>query len=179
MVGNENSRSGEDPHFFLTPPVAILVAKCILSEVAKARHAQKGSEMKITKIDRATTRMIASRVEAALAELGRELGVKVSYSGGSYDATRANLKISVEVVDGAGVSEAGKRDFTLWAKHYGLAETDLGRTFAFRGTVYEITGINPNAPKFAIQAKRIPDGKPFRFPPEIVRPLMALGRAAA
>lgn len=39
----------------------------------------------------------------------------------------------------------------------------VGSTFRFRGRVYEITGYTPSRPKYPYSAKRLPDGKRFKF----------------
>ena len=71
-------------------------------------------------------------------------------------------------------------DFNAYCKHFGLEPHHLGMTFIFRGRGYRITGLNPAAPKFAVNVIRLPDGKGFRFPHrDILRLLPAPVRAVA
>jgi hypothetical protein len=47
--------------------------------------------------------------------------------------------------------------------------TDIvGRTFRSRTRTYEVTGIETRRPKYPVTAKRLPDGKPFKFPTSTV-----------
>jgi len=66
-----------------------------------------------------------------------------------------------------------KASFNSYCTVFGLKPDDLGKTFHFRGQSYQITGLNPGAPKFAVNVKRVRDGKPFRFPHREIHSLLA------
>jgi hypothetical protein len=54
--------------------------------------------------------------------------------------------------------------FNRYAAHFGLRPDQLGKVFKIRGTNYRITGLNPGAPRYPINAVRVYDGKLFRVP---------------
>jgi len=48
--------------------------------------------------------------------------------------------------------------------NYGLSPSDKGKVFYMSGTPYELTGIKPANRKYPIIAKRVTDGRIFKFP---------------
>lgn len=62
-----------------------------------------------------------------------------------------------------------KRQWDNWCTHFGLGHSDFGRVFTIKGRSYKAIGINPGAPKFCVQAQRLPDGKQFRVPASCVK----------
>lgn len=59
--------------------------------------------------------------------------------------------------------------FNALAHHFGLRPDQLGKVFHIRRTAYRITGLNPGAPKYAVNCVRVQDGKPFRVPVDCAR----------
>lgn len=70
-----------------------------------------------------------------------------------------------------------KHTWDRWCGSYGLRPEDFGTQFFLKGRAYEILSLNPSAPKYAVNAKRLPDGKVFRVPPDCV--VRGLPRRAA
>lgn len=62
------------------------------------------------------------------------------------------------------VAAQPKQDWDRMCGMYSLKPEHFGRTFRIRGTVYEVVGLSPNRPKYAIQSKRVRDGKVFGVP---------------
>lgn len=60
-------------------------------------------------------------------------------------------------------SPAEKLQWTLHAPRLGLPADAYGKTFTSKGSEFRITGIAPNRPKYPVSAKRLPDGKKFKF----------------
>lgn len=78
-----------------------------------------------------------------------------------------NVRVGIPGADGA-IFEPGKALFEVMAESYGLAPGDLGRKFTVRGETFRITGLNPNRPKYPIDAERLPDRRGFKFPADLV-----------
>jgi hypothetical protein len=137
---------------------------------------------KITSFGRREHSEVSAKVQAALKTLGDELGVKFTTTGGQYGTGSGMIRLSVEVQDtGAGVS-AAEAEFKRYAAHYGMQPDWFGKTFFHQGTQYRITGINPGAPKFPVNAERTHDGKSFKMTRYMVVSEMEQtmrGRAAA
>lgn len=138
--------------------------------------------MKLTAIDRNGLKMVSDRAVKALEELGKELGVKFTYEGGTY-GYRSQLKIGIEVQDtGTGKSSA-QLQYERYCAMWGLKPEWFGKDFYDNGTGYRVSGVNPGSPKFAMQITRISDDKTFKATPMMVKRGMetqvALGRIAA
>jgi len=68
-----------------------------------------------------------------------------------------------------------RAEWKRWAPTFGFDADDYGRTFTCRGTEYRLTGLNPRAPKYPVQAVRVSDGRGFKFTSGSVRAM--LGRS--
>ena len=125
--------------------------------------------MKINKINQATCRLIKDRIHAELSELEEELGIKITSKAGSFSDTDFSFKMSVVIPDTDGIIRTEEeRIFPLLAPQFGLSKDDLGSKFKWHnGEIYEIKGIAPRSTKYPIKAKRVKDGKGFKFPASI------------
>lgn len=61
-----------------------------------------------------------------------------------------------------------QHSWAYYAPQFGLKVEDFGKIFHFRGRKYQVNGINPRAGAYPIEAKRLPDGKGFKFPARAV-----------
>lgn len=57
------------------------------------------TKIKVSRIDRSTIRYIDQRLDAALKDLGDELGVTIRVAGGSFSAYTYNPKLEIKLVD--------------------------------------------------------------------------------
>lgn len=62
-----------------------------------------------------------------------------------------------------------RREWDRWCGHFGLTSADFGRIFTIKRSLYKVTGINVQAPRYPINCERQPDGKVFRVPAAAVR----------
>lgn len=77
-------------------------------------------------------------------------------------------------VEGSNV-DINKKNYMENCGHYGLTVNDYGKEFTgLSGDVMRISGINTRARKYPVNAKRVSDGKGFKFNAEYV--LERLGR---
>jgi len=108
---------------------------------------------------------IVEGAERALAEFCRQQGLAVSYKGGSIGQGNCTLRFEFSELDASGKAQTeDAENFRLFAPRFGLKPEDLGRKFAFRGQQYEVIGLRPSAEKYPVLAKRLTDGKVFKFP---------------
>lgn len=64
--------------------------------------------------------------------------------------------------------DQARRDWDRYCPMFNLTPADFGKTFHLKNQRFEVTGINPGAPRFPINAKRA-DGKLFRVPASAVK----------
>ena len=121
-------------------------------------------------MDRNKAKLLREKLDEVLkAFIGPELGVSATVGRGSF--TESNLTFKIEIADlvgGVAVTKEASA-FKVLAPLYGVKPEDLGRTFTFRGEQYELTGLNSRADKFPFKAKRVSDGRGFKFGEEIVK----------
>lgn len=120
--------------------------------------------MNIKRFDKHECQVVEVVLKAKLKELAEELGIDVRYAGGRFDANTFTMRVECSTVEESGfVNTRAAEDFKRSAQFYGLEATDLGRRFNYSFETYEITGLKPKSRKFPIIAKRVKDGREFKF----------------
>lgn len=114
----------------------------------------------IQDIDKEAAKAITAATRAALEKVAEEFGLTVQVGGGVYDPVEGIVKPKVVYA----LADSGQRIFARYASLYGLTEADYGRQFMHKGETYLLVGINPAAPRFPIQGKRVRDGRVYKFP---------------
>lgn len=61
-----------------------------------------------------------------------------------------------------------KAVFEALAESFGLEPSDYARNFRTGGETFRVTAINPNRPKYPINAERVADGRKYKFAAENV-----------
>jgi hypothetical protein len=126
---------------------------------------------KITTINRATCRNLATEAKAALEAVASRYGLAVTQGNSRFDSDSVTIKATFNVV---GESGAPKR-FATDAAVLGLPPDCYGKVFVNRGTSYTITGIKLTRYKYPVSAKG-PQGGQYKFPVDTV--LRGLAEAA-
>lgn len=113
-------------------------------------------------------RLMRKPIEAALAEVGKRLGVTFKTARGKYtNGPTGTLTLDIAVVNADGTVETKETvDWKLYAVRYGLDPEWLGKTFQFRfgrglPEPWTVIGLIPNAPKYSV-AIRSQTGKEMR-----------------
>lgn len=107
------------------------------------------------------------KVEAALADLAKDLGIVIKAGKINYSADNCTLQVTfANVGEGGVVLSKEATDFKRMAKLYGLEPEDLGRTFKWGGKEFTITGLAARAARFPILGKDAL-GRTFKFPKQI------------
>lgn len=131
--------------------------------------------MTIAKLDRPTIISLRSELSEALAKIGEKHGIAVRL--GNCKFTEDNATFKLEVATRANTGEVMSKDAVAFKSHavlFGVKPEDLGRTFAFNGRNFTLTGLNPRRPKFPFSATCKEDGKSYKLPKAGV--VSALGR---
>jgi len=135
--------------------------------------------MKVTQFDKPILRAIRPTIEAALATLEEQLGVKVTLGTGRYSSTNVTFKFEMAIVGPSGQAEnKDEANFKMYAHLYVLDPSDLGRRFVCRGEEFIINGLRPSATKRPIMAKGR-GGKQFVFPAALVKARLLGPKASA
>lgn len=116
-------------------------------------------------MDKTEARRLSNIIEAALKTALAPQGYNVEIKGGKFSDDSFDPKV---VIVKQGVN-LGTQNFMRFAHLYGLKPQDHGREFVSNGVRYRLTGLAPNRPRFPILGERVPDGKKFKFPREVVQ----------
>lgn len=126
-------------------------------------------------LTRAGMKEIREAVEAALEDVGKDLGVGLSLGTGSFTSGEGHFRLNVVTVGESGeVVSPEAKAWGVYCTAYGFKPEDLGTVFHSQGKAFKISGIKPSRSQYPISGERVPDGKGFKFPASQV--LRALGR---
>jgi len=120
---------------------------------------------------------IGKAAEKALKDVAKEYGISIKRTSGSFTLTNYTMKFEAAIVGKDGVIHTkAVEDFKFHCGRYGLAASDLGKTFVsdIDLEIYKITGLTSRASKFPILAENTRTKKVYKFPERIVQ--RALGK---
>lgn len=118
---------------------------------------------KISNIDKAAMIMLRPRIDAALAELGKEFGLSLHAGNGSFSGREGHFKLMISVDDPEIQAKADREEFDRYCYSYGLRPDDFGTRFYSGGKTFEVIGLNMRGRKSPIKARRLDDGKTYIF----------------
>ena len=134
-------------------------------------------------IDRNSLKNMRPLIDAALAELGQELGVKFEIGNARFSRTGDNATFKLEVATIGDDGEVKSKDVENFKKNcykWGMKPTDLGETFlTYDRKEYKIIGANPRRWKNPILCESLKNGKTFIFPGDAVKAHLDRKRDAA
>ena len=120
---------------------------------------------RISRIDRATCRMLASEIEAALQSIAAKHSISVRAVGGRFSEHEYTCKVECQVKNASGIPA----NFAAEARALGLPEDCHGKTFrSDSGRSFVITGIELRRHKMPVSAKDPVSGGNFKFSVAVV-----------
>jgi hypothetical protein len=118
---------------------------------------------------------IEAEMLRACAEVAARHGLMVEGLGVQAMDLRWNfefgVRVSIPLPDGSTL-DPERLLFEALAEEYGLSPDDFGREFSTGQEWFRVAGINPRRPKYPISAKRLVDGKGYKFTAENVAMLL-------
>ncbi len=124
----------------------------------------------VSTISRPLAIVIQKEIDAAVAAVLANHGLKKSPSRCSYSATNVSYKVEANVVvegtNGVNLTSKEAQTFLLYAKSLGVenGEAALGATVTMRGIQYVFLGMNAKAYKLPLLFRRVSDGRNYKFP---------------
>jgi hypothetical protein len=132
------------------------------------------AESRLASFDRYTCRMLRAEIDAALKQVAEKHGISLRAGNARFGPDNMSMKLEAAIISSDGQVKSPERtDFERHAAMFGFKADDLGATFPFRGTTYEIVGLKVRSRKYPVLGKRA-DGKTFKFNANDV--LRAMGR---
>ena len=126
--------------------------------------------------DKQIIERLKPKILAALDQLGQDEDIKfkLGHHRLSGDHFTIDLEALTVLPDGT-VSNPDKILFEFYAQRYGLEPEDFGKKFMSRGSVFKISGINPKAPRYPVNAIKIADGSSWKFTVPGVKASLKIG----
>lgn len=129
---------------------------------------------KVIGFNSASCKDVGEMVSQTLENLGKELGIKFNYKGGSFSPTSFTFKIKADLINAAGVNESQRQQFEQFAAMFGMLPEDYGKTVQIKRSIFKIVGIAPNSWKYPILVENIVSGKGWKYPASTIQ--LLLGR---
>jgi hypothetical protein len=117
------------------------------------------------KIDSLACKLLREKINAALAPLGKELGVVILAKNATYNhaGTNATFKLEVAAIGESGqVETKGAAAYRELHQLFGLPADGLFKEIIYAGKPFKIVGLLPRSEKSPLLAQA-PDGKQYRL----------------
>jgi hypothetical protein len=124
-----------------------------------------------TIIDRATIKLIADELEAAVQTVAEKHGIQITSGRQQYGHTRGTIKMELATINEDGEAQTPER--TALDMLGALDGIKHGMTFTNRGRTFTVTGYNSRARKRPYICER-DDGGSYVFPAESLKALLKL-----
>ncbi len=118
------------------------------------------------KIDSIACKLLREKINAALAPLGKELGVVILAKNATYNPAGTLATFNLEV---AAISETGQVEtkeavaYRQQHQFFNLPADGLFKEITYAGKQFKITGLLPRCEKFPLLAQS-PTGKQYKLP---------------
>lgn len=116
--------------------------------------------MKITAFDKRNIADFQREAIAALKDLADRYGVSVREAGGKWSPEKFTMHIEAKIADPQAAADLARATFNRKCSMFELLPSDFGAKFEYNpGDWWELVGLEPNRPKFCVQAKNVRNGE--------------------
>ena len=123
---------------------------------------------KVQRISGDTCTELRGSLVGALAYL-KNKNLDVDIKGMRYGTKTISVRIEFNLIENGKVFDREAQNFRLYAPSYKLELNWLGKTFTTNsGKLFKLTGINPGARKYPVNATMIATGQSYKFTPESI-----------
>ena len=107
--------------------------------------------MKISNFDKPSIKAIRIAMDAALAKVEKQYGVKISTGNARFSADEVTFKVKANVISKGGIVKTKEAQaWDLYAQTEGLGHLSVGDTVQLQGKSFTIAGYNTRARKSPI-----------------------------
>lgn len=150
------------------PYAATLYRNANKAKVAGVTEVNKPSkDGRMTEFTNDNLDLMRKDIQMAVDAIGEEHGVNIKLGNIRFDSDRLSFTSKLAVNIGS-ASDKAKSEWNKYCDLYGFKKSDFGKTFTTpKGKKYKLTGINPKARKFPVNAVSVPGGSEYGFPENI------------
>jgi hypothetical protein len=107
--------------------------------------------MKVSNFDKPSIKAIRVAMDAALAKVSKEYGIKISTGNARFSADEVTFKVKANVISKGGIVKTKEAQaWDLYASTEGLGHLSVGDTVQLQGKSFTIKGYNTRARKSPI-----------------------------
>ena len=108
-------------------------------------------------------------INKELKDVGRKIGFEFQAGNATFSENNVTFKLTAsKIINGKTISPIVE-DFKAYASSYGLKESDLNRTFTYRGDVYKIIGLKIKSHKYPVVIERESNKRRYKLTVEQVK----------
>lgn len=131
------------------------------------------------RIDRSTARGVMQAAGAAMEPVLEKFGLMMDRVGCTFSPEDGTVTVKVRMsLAGVAPSDRERREFERLAPAYGIRAGDFEALITHYGQGYILKGFKPRSTRFPVAVARTGDGKLFRLPLSVLRPLQEKARLA-
>jgi len=120
---------------------------------------------KIKQFDKPTARDLREKIDAALEQLGKELGLKLHAGSASFSNSLLTFKLECAVIsEGGEVATKEAADFKRFQSRHGIPLECLNKEFTLQGSKYILRGYKPRGRSYPMIAECSKTGQSFKLP---------------
>ena len=125
--------------------------------------------MKVSNFDKPSIKAIRLAMDAALAKVSKEYGIKISTGNARFSADEVTFKVKANVIGTGGVVKTKEADnFELYKNSIGLEWLEVGDQILLQGKYFTLKGYNTRARKSPIQIEDS-NGRGYKCSVEMVK----------
>lgn len=120
----------------------------------------------ITRFDRSNTHNSAELtrdLEAAFAAVARKHNIDIQLGSGSFNAAQLSVKLVMRTKN----TEVANTAMAFTLRSLGLPVNAIGRSFVYKGELFEIKGINTKKRRYPVETRKVSDNSIMNFGPSI------------
>jgi len=120
----------------------------------------------ITRFDRSNTHSsseLTRDLEAAFAAVAKKHNIEIHLGSGSFSAAQLAIKLVMRTKN----TDVANNAMAPLLRRYGLPANAIGRSFSYKGELFEIKGINPKKRRYPVETRKVSDGSIMNFGPSI------------
>lgn len=121
---------------------------------------------KISSFNQQNLRELVAAAHEALAPVAKQFGLTLEKKSGSFATEEFTFKAIFKTPAAEKIAETKTLRFIGTVA--GLPKDIIGKTFTAGKRDYKVLELKPNRPSYPVVASRVPDGRRFKFPVDMV-----------
>ena len=121
--------------------------------------------MKIQEFNKANLQALRQDMNAALAKIEKQYGIKINVGNASFTNNEVTFKTKCNTIGKGGAAQTKEASqWKLYAELNGVGQFSVGDRITLQGRIFSIEGWNTRAKKSPVMIKEVATGQTFKCP---------------